>query len=1259
MELLNNPQIHSTFASLGTIQGDSYAINDECLSILEEIICKLAMEDHTLRTYRRAIGFGQNVKKDIVPLLLNAKDSTILDMTVRLMVNLTVPIECLLSVDVMSRTEIGRHTIYELNRLLYTSKEVFVDLRVTKAIIDHMKSILETDHKLSLTQCESINNCLLLFRNILHIPEHLHQHQQPYTSMQNQIIWNLFTQSIDKLLIHLMSCTQRAFWGVTIVQLIALMYKDQHVGTLQKLLNHWFEAVSHTESSEDNESNTSPPKQCSGDSSPMLTSDPTSDSSDNGSGKMTTISEGVLLDNENSSGRIPNIDYQASIIRVKPKVSTTTSQKSIDSIQSITSSESTDFSNQDVVMKSPESSESKNTKWTQKSRNCNNNHPSGSNQKHNTNNQKMNSGKGKQSHHSSNNQSSELSDCGYGTQVSQGDLQGNQESISTSSNDDDSPKQKPTHQKPPSTNQKQRFNAAQKQRNVNAANATTMTQEKKDARRKKLVKRSKSSIINMKGLIHHTPTDEDISNILKEFTVDFLLKGYGFLVQQLHAQLLTDLQLSIDTSHFFWLVTYFLKFAAQLELDLEHISSVLCFDIVSYLTYEGVNICEQLELISRQQGADLKPYLRRIHLVVTAIREFLQALEVYKRSNHLSAEDKDHILNLQTQICCTEDLRHLFVLLLRCYNPNLQSRQYLQDLIVTNHILLLLLDNVTKQSEKKCNVKMQEHIAQFATVDIMHQYGILLESFQENGEFVNDCCFTLMHHVAGELGQVAILFQPNILKTYSQIWETEYEICDDWSDLIEYVIHKFINTPPKPQIALPSPALSDGVSINDIWAQEELDVLYWYYVQSKKHKDIIGHIIKQLRDSGQKAKSRMAVIQQLLQQDLISLTEYDDLMKFEDSQYEREAKTSGITDSPSKEEESGIEISDSSETSTSNQPDDIKVLRDRLLKENKGKLVTWLQRVLLECCFIKLNMYCTKNKTNDVVNQHNNNPLWEPVPHHCILKKQSIPLVPYNSEQHKILVYQPFVLLLHKLGFHLPADANKLFVRIPEFWTSDILYTIAEKLGPIPKNSLKFDIARIRKSSEQENKMTNSMIIDEMSTLPSQIDKADSSCFSVQRLKSSNSIIRFTPEVTSTTCSQSWLQMVVQSKASVSERMVISHLPQLMVKSSPSEQSTSGSGSDSFLQPPLPNKRGQNCNNKSSSLKTTTTKELNMIVESDGFSDDTILAIAIGEEDSTILEEHEHEVIDLYETNSAASSLTRMYVSDEEDKHDSNLITTI
>lgn len=121
--------------------------------------------------------------------------------------------------------------------------------------------------------------------------------------------------------------------------------------------------------------------------------------------------------------------------------------------------------------------------------------------------------------------------------------------------------------------------------------------------------------INIQGLQHKTPTDDDISNVLKEFTVDFLLKGYNSLVRTLHRQIITNLQLEIDTSHFFWLVTYFLKFATQIELDLEHVCSVLSFDIVSYLTAEGVNLCEQFELAVKVDGNDLKPCLRRLHLV--------------------------------------------------------------------------------------------------------------------------------------------------------------------------------------------------------------------------------------------------------------------------------------------------------------------------------------------------------------------------------------------------------------------------------------------------------------------------------------------------------------------------------------------------------------------------------------------------------------------------------------------------------------------
>lgn len=160
-------------------------------------------------------------------------------------------------------------------------------------------------------------------------------------------------------------------------------------------------------------------------------------------------------------------------------------------------------------------------------------------------------------------------------------------------------------------------------------------------------------------------------------------------------------------------MTYFLKFASQLELDLEHINTVLSFDIIGYLTYEAASHSEQLEMATRQPTlTDLKPCLRRMHLVVTAVREILQALDSYKKINHLSQEDKNSLRILQLQIASTKDLKLMFVLLLRKYNPSIQSKQYLQDLIVTNHMLLFLFDNVSNMPEFKGNFKITDHIKQ-------------------------------------------------------------------------------------------------------------------------------------------------------------------------------------------------------------------------------------------------------------------------------------------------------------------------------------------------------------------------------------------------------------------------------------------------------------------------------------------------------------------------------------------------------------------
>ncbi|KAG5889809.1 hypothetical protein JTB14_031357 [Gonioctena quinquepunctata] len=1042
-----------------------------CLAILEEILRKLASEDVTLRTFRRAVGFGQNIRKNLIPLLLHVKDDTrikdatkIIDTTIKILVNLTIPVEYLLSIETVSLTEVGKHTIFELNKLLATSKEAFTDSRSTKALVDHMKYIVETDSQLDFEQCDTINNCLLLLRNILHIPESKSPSSNGPSSpfcMQNQIIWNLFTQSLDKIIIYLMSCSQKMFWGVTIVQLIALMYKDQHVGNLQKLLNLWLEA-SYSDSSEDNESNTFPPERGSDDSSPVITSDPTSDSSDNGNdlNMHNTINNKA---NSNSDRHVCNTDDVVRAVQNRSKsLAGMKRNQSIDSgVSSMGQSmESNDGQHQpSLFIDGPQDLTETNIMY-----NDGQHQPSlfiDGPQDLTETNIMYNDGQ----HQSSlfingppeltetnimcPSPQGEISDCGYVTQVE------NQESISTSSNDDDQPLQKPVHQKP---------HTFQKTRYTSSKSRATTAQEKKELRRKKLVKRRKTNIINMKGLLHHLPTDEDIANILKEFTVDFLLKGYGTLVNDLHSQLLTNIHLQIDTSHFFWLVTYFLKFATQLELDPEHISPVLSYEILSYLIFQGVWVYEELEISCKIPYLDLKPCLRRLHLVVTAIREFLQGVEAYQKMIHLSDADKDNLAKLQMQIGKMENLKMLFILLLRQYNPNIQSKQYLQDLILTNHNFLLFLEN---HSTAQQPFKLVDHLKQFATV----------------------------------------ISWPSILKTFSQIWETDYELCDDWSDLIEYVIHKFINNPNTHHVEAKSNidnnqnrlkeidnfsdsegSQSECNSLDEIlilfrWTREEKDNLLKYYNQSRESSDTIARITEKYEESGMRYKTQLSIIRELLDQNIIAEDEYNDLTK----NNKMERKDSLLEDESL--EKTFIENLENDEHLIDS---DIKVLKDFLLKENKGKFLIWLQNSLIEACYVKL-----------VLNNPDEFPKnMEPIVYYFALLGLPIPVIPWTTEQTNILKHQPFVLLLHKLGLYLPADTGKMFVRIPNFWTADYIFSIAQQLGPIYQEKLKFDVNKLKTKSKCDPFELKATIVSNF---------YDSTRFSMLDLKQTPSVFRYTP----------------------------------------------------------------------------------------------------------------------------------------------------
>ena len=212
----------------------------------------------------------------------------------------------------------------------------------------------------------------------------------------------------------------------------------------------------------------------------------------------------------------------------------------------------------------------------------------------------------------------------------------------------------------------------------------------------------------------------------------------------------------------------------------------------------------------------------------------------------------------------------------------------------------------------------------------MRHYGLLLEHFQSNSQLTNNALFTMMHHVAGDLGGLETLFCPQILAQFSDMrkqvicislvlvidrddindiftyltisistWQidndnilNEQSMMQDmvnsvpeWADLIEYVIQKFITsmgTHPRACASnllerLQDCNLSENNNENG-FTKYQLGSLERYYNQCHNAKDVVGGIIALYKENFNATKSRLSVIQSLLSRDTITFAQYMSLM---------------------------------------------------------------------------------------------------------------------------------------------------------------------------------------------------------------------------------------------------------------------------------------------------------------------------------------------------------------------------------------------
>ncbi|XP_046458348.1 protein timeless-like [Daphnia pulex] len=749
---------------LGTFHNNKYYIDDECLTHLEEINVMLKSEDPNTCPLRRAIGFMDILNKDLIPILTSSKDQPdIFYSTIKLLVELTTPVECLVSVDPSNRISPSQHiAIHELTQLLYGAKESFLDGKTTQVILNHLLH-LSQKQSLSSDDCELVNHSLLLIRNILHAPERPCQiavgecqvsSTNTSAQQQNRILWNLYAQGLSHLLINLLGYGSQATekWSVTIVQLISLFYKDRPVETIQNMLR---DDIHSSESSED---------------------DGQSQFNQSRRSSQESISSSVF---HSDSFTPPN------------------------ATPIITFSGEMDQQETGTVGQSLSSGE-RNNSQTDKSR-------------HSSSEQSTSSG-----FHSEdsgilkcNNLTLKEHDGHKKKSFKRRCRDNSQKGWSNRTFHVEIATEHPANHVPPTDESLEKMNYLL-QRNIKGDTKIKEIPEKEQSR-KKLIECNVEMNQSFK-LFQYQPTEKDIAQLVKEFTVDFLLNGndlisiffnlnsnililigYNTLVKQLHQQLLKqgETYLLWDKSHFFWLICYFLPIAAQLELSVEHLKDVLTIDLLCYLTWEAVHQTEELEICTFQPTVDLKPCVRRLHLSVTAIREYVQTLESYFRlasgSNRnepgLLTGSEDLINRLSGYVPAIRDLRQLFLLQLRQFDPVVQSRRYLLDVIATNHILLLTLERSTGQSSRG-SFNISQHLTQFCSEMIVDRYGTVLEDFKTNGPFVNDCILTILHHIAGDLGRADLLCRPVILRPFSKIWKEEFNMCDDWNDLIELIIQK-------------------------------------------------------------------------------------------------------------------------------------------------------------------------------------------------------------------------------------------------------------------------------------------------------------------------------------------------------------------------------------------------------------------------------------------------------------------------------------
>lgn len=1151
--LINKSTIQGLCSSIGWRgENGSYNLTKDCLKSLNLIDQKLQNENPTTRDVRISLGLSNLVENDLVKILETTdikKDYELIEVTLKVLVNLTLPTEWLLTSDIKfaSKNNSFALRLKELQKILLKAKKAFVKSPKSTTLLIKAMRLVSTNCSPSSTPLASENgancdnsseniadnlycdhpmvkNCLLIFRNLLHIPDRIltlncsktinnnngkdsfRNSINDWQDTQKRMIWNLLVQGLDNSLLYLMSTSLRRCWTPHIVQIISLMYHDQPVN---KIGQHILARNGASDCSDDDvESDHTLSAQRSSSTSVFSDSSSSKESASNSSQDNNKNDSGFSQSTESertgsdTSSQLTSKTKAFELVALEEKneedqlivSSELTTYKQIDKDSLNEREEEEDvkvkLNNNDNVQdpqkqidttKCENKLERKNFDHTQitDDKDCviavNCSHTSGfSGSSEDDCNRKMH--KVMKPHQRSGiklreSDSSDDSDCknkmairahhhvkksstnhkGKTLPISLNTSNGNTNSVNNGSTNlvncnlliqsNNVGTSLPMKGKKESRKQSTCYPAfcmdaalveAFSRLQTDSINCRVFDKDDDNYFKclpwnKKKTCGSKSTSIGSESA---APTDNDIRFLLEEFTLKFLHNFFSQIVCDLSSDLTKESNHpSFDISNLLWLLGYFLKIANIIDLKFTHLSSIFKPQLFGLLVFNGVLLNEQLEHassnlmrvtncpsnkncpnnnkynsspntnIDEQIGDEnIKKVVRKLQLLVTALKEMILTVSNYIDKPDLGEDEKNLLNDLQLSLAKMNDLKQFFLLLIRCYSPIVHPKCLLIDVISAHHFLLILLDKPFKDGF----FDLFSHLQQFSTIRVMEQYGRVLESFKSNSESLNNYLFSIMHHIAGDLGNPECLFQPTILKTFSLIMQSDDdELLDSWEDLIEYVMNRFVRAASRSNVSrltnlveskmdkdnasiitstnqtrdatictsISSESIASHLSSLDAGCLEEIDAvdqclnnqdkdqLNWLFLQYEQANCPITCILEALMEEQPSVNiSREDLVNQLIARGLIN--EGNSVRLLDDESVDvgkSKISLDNLTLCVSNSQESIKDPQIRKEKSDcDNEIEEIEQLIDKINKGGLSEQLNWISNVLIDVCNVKM-----------------------------------------------------------------------------------------------------------------------------------------------------------------------------------------------------------------------------------------------------------------------------------------------------------------